>query len=222
MPTTSTTTAATPKMRSVRCRRRACTTVSGGLNSATSTASAATRVKAARRCRKAIAADAYISSWRGGGGSGGGGFACRARGAAEGGAAGGRCAGAPRGGPLLALPLARLARPAAAALGRHLGLPDQARLQQERLGDDDPLRVADATHGHVEGFHRDNNVIPMSRKVSTRPAGPPHPQLTPPSSASRAIAWWSARGACDRAGARAPPAEAGSACAAWGRRGRGG
>src|SRR2546429_2702071 len=74
MPTTSTTTAATPKMRSVRCRRRACTTVSGGLNSATSTASAATRVKAARWCRKAIAADAYISSWRGGGGSGGGGF----------------------------------------------------------------------------------------------------------------------------------------------------
>src|SRR5207302_11156919 len=47
----------------------------------------------------------------------------------------------------------------------------QARLQQERLGDDDPLRVADATHGHVEGFHRDNNVIPMSRKASTRPAG---------------------------------------------------
>src|SRR5256884_623470 len=71
MPPPSPTTAATPKMRSVRCRRRACTTVSGGLNSATSTASAATRVKAARWCRKAIAADAYISSWRGGVDSGG-------------------------------------------------------------------------------------------------------------------------------------------------------
>src|SRR5205807_4955482 len=47
----------------------------------------------------------------------------------------------------------------------------QARLQQEWLGGDDPRRVAEATHGHVEGFHRDNNVIPMSRKVSTRPAG---------------------------------------------------
>src|SRR5207249_1355442 len=56
-------------------------TVSGGLNSATSTASAATRVKAARWCRKAIAADAYISSWRGGVGSGGGVFACRGVGA---------------------------------------------------------------------------------------------------------------------------------------------
>src|SRR5437763_9294800 len=134
----------------------------------------------------------------------------------------GSCDRPSRGGPPLAHPLARLAKHDGAALDRHLSLADQARLQQERLGDDDPLRVADATHGHVEGFHRDNNVIPMSRKVSTRPAGPPHPQLTPPSSASRAIAWWSARGACDRAGARAPPAEAGSACAAWGRRGRGG
>src|SRR2546429_1035865 len=72
-------------MRSVRCRRRACTTVSGGWNSATSTASAATRVKAARWCRKAIAADAYISSWRGGVDSGGGGFFVSGEGGLQGG-----------------------------------------------------------------------------------------------------------------------------------------
>src|SRR5262249_44214484 len=40
------------------CRRRACVTVSGGLKRTTSTASAATTVKAARWCRKAMNADA--------------------------------------------------------------------------------------------------------------------------------------------------------------------
>src|SRR5579862_37932 len=55
---TSTAVAAMPKIMSVRCRRRACVTVSGGLKIATSTASAATTVKAARWCRKAMSADA--------------------------------------------------------------------------------------------------------------------------------------------------------------------
>src|SRR5215472_3827956 len=58
----STAVADSPKMRSVRCRRRACTGERGGLNIATSTASAATTVKAARWCRKAITADEYIST----------------------------------------------------------------------------------------------------------------------------------------------------------------
>jgi len=58
----STAAADSPKMRSARCSRRACGALSGGLNMATSTARAATRVKAARWWRKAITADEYMSS----------------------------------------------------------------------------------------------------------------------------------------------------------------
>src|SRR5690349_19533756 len=45
---------------SVRSSRCACVSDSGGLNSATSTASAPTRVKAATWCRKAISAEEYM------------------------------------------------------------------------------------------------------------------------------------------------------------------
>src|SRR6516164_6802818 len=59
MPTTSTAPAAAPKMLSVRCSRRACCSDSGGLNSATSTASAETVANAATWWRNAIRADEY-------------------------------------------------------------------------------------------------------------------------------------------------------------------
>src|SRR2546423_759026 len=140
----------------------------------------------------AIVADAYMIFVAGGGlgGGGGGGWVVAGVGWGGGGGGGvsyppffvihpphqhptlaGACDCPGRGGPPPAAPLARLAQHEGAALDRHLRLAGQARLQQERLGDDDPLRVADAAHGHVKGFHRDNNVIPMSRKVSTQPAG---------------------------------------------------
>src|ERR1700735_432362 len=53
--------AETPKIVSTRCMRRACATENGGLKVATSTASIATTVNAARWCRDASSADAFTS-----------------------------------------------------------------------------------------------------------------------------------------------------------------